>query len=132
MQERSKGHLSIAELENYSLGRLDALRVAMLEEHLLVCSQCTEKLTEIEPCNFVHYTREGPFYSRVTRVPTGSFFARHWNRNLEGGRPFRTIAAAKAYLTRSFSQMFPEHVCSRNCGSTNPRPEPRKQRSGRQ
>ena len=120
MHAPSGNHRSGTELESYSLGRLGASQAAVLEEHLLICEQCTEALLAIEIFNFVHYTREGRFYSRITRLESGSFFARHWGRDLEGGREFRTRSAAKAYLTRSFSQMFPEHACSSRCGSTSP------------
>jgi hypothetical protein len=125
MQGPEEDHRSIEDLERYSLRQIDATRTAGLEEHLLICPLCIQKLTQIEPYNFVHHTRQGPFYSRVTRLRTGAFFARHWGRNLEGGKEFRTLAAAKAYLSRSFSQMFPNHVCTARCGSTNPGPAER-------
>jgi hypothetical protein len=70
----------------------------------------------MEPYNFVHLTREGPFYSRVTRLRTGKLFARHWGRNLEAGREFRTQRDARAFTARTFSQMFPEHTCTDLCG----------------
>jgi hypothetical protein len=114
-----KDHWSAETLEEYSLGKLDSSQAALLEEHLLICHQCIAELADIEGFNFIHYTPEGPFYSRVTRLRNGIFFARHWGCELEGGREFRTRGAAKAYLLRSFAQMFPEHICTRRCGSTN-------------
>lgn len=115
-------HLSAADLESYSLGRLDTSRVDGIEEHLFVCAACTERLVAIEPYNYVHYSKSGPFYSRITRLRNGRFFARHWASGLEGGKEFQSRAAAKAYLSRSFSQMFPGHVCTARCGSTSPGP----------
>ena len=109
-------HRSEEELENYSLGRIAPSHSAALEEHLLVCESCRARLSGIEPFNFVHYTKDGPFYSRVTRLRTGTFRARHWGRNLEGGKEFRTLAGAKVYLVRSFAEMFPEHTCTTRCG----------------
>jgi len=111
-------HISASELESYSLGRLSPSPVAALEEHLLICERCRDRLTGIEPYNFVHYTIEGPFYSRITRLRTGSFFARHWGLSLRGGKEFRSRQGARAYLARTFAQMFPEHTCSELCGPT--------------
>ena len=110
------GHWSANQVQNYSLGLLEDAIASELEEHLLICGQCVAALTAIEPFNFIHYTKDGPFYSRVTRLATGKFFARHWGRRIEGGREFRSSAGAKAYLSRSFEEMFPEHVCTANCG----------------
>ncbi|MGO4885624.1 MAG: hypothetical protein ACLP59_33105 [Bryobacteraceae bacterium] len=111
-------HLSGTDLENYSLGRIVLPRSAALEQHLLVCSACRADLQAIEPYNFVHYTRDGPFYSRITKLRSGELVARHWGKTIEGGKTFRTRAGAKAYLVRSFARIFPEHVCTRRCGSS--------------
>ncbi|HXM43381.1 MAG TPA: hypothetical protein VN924_19250 [Bryobacteraceae bacterium] len=112
------GHQSDEDLESYSLGRLASSRTAALEQHLLVCPTCRTELDAIELYNFVHYTREGPFYSRVTKLRTGKLFARHWSRSLEVGKEFRTHHEAKAYPALTFCQMFPHHVCTARCGST--------------
>jgi hypothetical protein len=118
MQEFIDAHQSGEALESYSLGRLPPSGTAALEQHLLVCQRCRAKLNAIEPYNFVHYTRDGPFYSRITKLRTGTLVARHWGRSLEGGKEFRTRKGAKAYLTRTFSRMFPEHTCTARCGAT--------------
>lgn len=119
MQERHDGHQTGEDLESYSLGRLVLCLLPGLEQHLLICQRCRERLTAIEPYNFVHYTGDGPFYSRVTKLRTGMFVARHWGRSLQGGKEFRTCEGAKAYLVRAFSQVFPEHTCTARCGATN-------------
>lgn len=118
MQEDIDDHQSGERLENYSLGRLAPFLTAAFERHLLVCQRCRAKLKAIEPYNFVHYTSDGPFYSRITKLRTGAFIARHWGRSLEGGKEFRTRKGAKAYLVRSFSRMYPEHTCTARCGAT--------------
>ena len=117
IQERG-GHQTAEDLESYSLGTLALSLLPGLEQHLLICTRCRDRLSAIEPYNFVHYTRDGPFYSRVTRLRTGTFFARHWGRSLEGGKEFRTRGGAKAYLVRAFPQVFPEHICTARCGAT--------------
>src|ERR1039457_2510360 len=119
MRKNGDGHQSGEALESYSLGRLIPSRTAAFEQHLLICHQCQAKLNAIEPYNFVHYTGDGPFYSRVTKLRTGMLFARHWGRSLEGGKEFRTRESAKAYLERAFPQVFPEHTCTARCGATN-------------
>ena len=119
MQADIDAHESGEDLECYSLGRLAPSRAAAVERHLLICQRCLAKLNAIEPYNFVHYTSDGPFYSRITKLRTGTFIARHWGRSLEGGKEFRTRKGAKAYLARTFSRMFPEHACTARCGATN-------------
>ena len=111
-------HGSGDELESYSLGRLAPTRVDALEEHLLICGACRSALEDLEALNYIHDTPEGPFYSRTTRMRTGKFFARHWGCSVEGGREFRTLAGARRYLAQSFTELFPEHVCTIRCGST--------------
>jgi len=112
------GHQSKGDLETYSLGRLAPDKIALFEQHLLICARCRDRLHAIEPYNLVHFTADGPFYSRVTKLRTGRFLARHWGQSLEGGKEFSTLAAAKRYLERTFIQMFPEHVCTERCGPT--------------
>lgn len=118
MGQKNIGHQPSADLEDYSLGRLASSRIPAFEQHLLICQACRTKLNAIEPYNFVHYTLDGPFYSRVTKLRTGNFLARHWGRTVEGGKEFRTRKGATAYLLRTFSRIFPEHVCTSRCGST--------------
>jgi len=114
----AEAHASNEELENYSLARLVLERTAALEEHFLICDPCRSALESLEPLNWIHYTPEGPFYWRITRLSTGKFFARHWGCAVEGGREFRTLSGARKYLARSFAELFPEHVCTIRCGST--------------
>lgn len=118
MKNRFDDHRTGDDLENYSLGKLSPPRTRPLEEHLLICRQCGAKLKAIEPYNFVHYTGDGPIYSRVTRLRSGVYVARHWGLRLEGGKEFQSRQGAKAYLVRTFSQMFPEHLCTARCGPT--------------
>jgi len=119
MQGRVDDHQSGEDLESYSLGKLALSLMPGCEQHLLICRRCRARLNAIEPYGFIHYTHEGPFYSRITKLHTGAFFARHWGENLEGGKEFRTRRGAQAYLARTFARMFPEHTCTARCGATN-------------
>ena len=120
MQGRADDHQTAMDLECYSLGKLTLSRLAAFEQHLLICLQCEIALDAIEPYNFIHYTRDGPFYSRITKLSKGTYLARHWGRTLEGGKEFRTCEGAKAYLVRSFFRIFLEHACTGRCGATTP------------
>ena len=115
-------HLSICTLEEYSLQSLTPEAIETAECHLLVCSDCRNRLTEIEPFNTVHSTQDGPFYSRITLLRNGLFFARHWGCQIDGGGRYLDLAAARKYLFDSFVQMFPEHECGEVCGDTEPKP----------
>ena len=118
METLIEGHLLDGALEEYSLAKLAESCVPEIEEHLLACESCRSRLEVIEPINFVHFTEDGPVYSRATRLTTGKVMARHWGRDLDGGKVFGSVSAARKYLNESFAQMFPEHKCKGECGST--------------
>ena len=111
-------HLAAATLEDYSLHNLTPKELEAAEHHLLICPTCCERLAGIEPFNVVHCTEEGLFYSRVTRLRNGSFVARHWGCQMDGGRGYPDLASACKYLLESFAQMFPAHRCGEACGGT--------------
>jgi len=109
-------HVGAATLERYSLGEFGpAALETVVESHLLICAACRDRLARIEPFNTVHYTQDGPIYSRITQMQDGSFAARHWGRQIDGGSRYRDLAAAREYLLESFAQMFPEHMCGEAC-----------------
>ena len=111
-------HIGAATLERYSLQELGPEALEAAECHLLICAACRERLAGIEPFNTIHYTPDGPFYSRITQLRDGSFAARHWGCQIEGGGRYLDLAGACRYLVDSFAQMFPEHECSEGCGDT--------------
>ncbi|MGD0668735.1 MAG: hypothetical protein ABSB23_14335 [Bryobacteraceae bacterium] len=114
-------HIGAATLERYSLGQFGpAVLEAVVESHLLICAACRDRLAGIEPFNTVHFTEDGPIYSRITQMQNGSFSARHWGRQIDGGSCYQDLAAARKYLRDSFAQMFPEHRCVEACGDTTP------------
>src|ERR1035438_2534470 len=88
-------HIGAATLERYSLGEFGpAALEAVVEGHLLICAACRDRLAAIEPFNTVHSTPDGPFYSRITQLRDGSFAARHWGRQIDGGRRYADLAGA--------------------------------------
>jgi hypothetical protein len=66
--------------------------------------------------NHIHSTEDGLIYSRATKLAAGRVMARHWGRDLHGGRTLGSVPAARKYLIDSFSQMYPEHTCDGACG----------------
>ena len=119
IEDAIQGHPADESLEAHSLNELAEPGLAAVEEHLLVCGHCRARLEQIEPVKFIHYTNDGPIYSRATRLTTGQVMAQHWGRNLHGGRVFGSVSAARKYLCDSFSQMFPEHTCTVWCAPSN-------------
>jgi hypothetical protein len=113
-------HIGAATLEDYSLQELGPEALETAECHLQICAACQKRLAGIEPFNAVHYTQDGPFYSRVSQLRDGSFAARHWGCEIDGGARYADLAGACKYLVDSFVQMFPEHECNKACGDTKP------------
>ena len=114
MDDDVEDHISDGVLQEYSLETL--AKPVYTKRHLLACTYCRNRLEAIEPANFVHFTEDGLVYLRATRLPTGKVMARHWGKELDGGRVCGSVSAAKSYLSESFSEMFPEHSCGGECG----------------
>jgi hypothetical protein len=115
------------------------------QRHLFKCGPCLKRLLEIEyklaleeallgggspipdkrkPLFIVHDTGDGFIYSRAEKTG-GKWFARHWGKQLQGGRECKTMREANEFLIQSFAEMFPEHRCTRRCclnPATTPRP----------
>jgi hypothetical protein len=101
-------HIGAVTLEGYSLQELGPEVLEAADGHLLICAVCRDRLAEIEPFNTVHYTQDGPFYSRITQLRDGSFRARHRGCQIDGGGGYADLAGACKYLVNSFAQMFPQ------------------------
>ena len=121
MHGSGEEHIGAATLEGYSLQELGPEALEAVECHLLICAACRDQLVGIEPFNTVHSTRNGPFYSRITQLRDGSFAARHWGCQINGGSRHDDLAAACKYLLDSFVRMFHGHKCGEGCGDATPR-----------
>jgi hypothetical protein len=125
-------HSSSDELEAYSLGLSSDGNLEKVEEHLLICERCQNELTLTDQyiramkgalaspqggrrLRSVHITEDGPVFGAMHDGAEGKYVARHWGRQLDGGRTCDSAEEANAYLMESFRQMFPEHVCSEQC-----------------
>ena len=70
-----------------------------------------------EPVSFIHDTEDGQVHLWASSDDEGGWNARFWGRELAGARHFDTVAKANAYLRDSFTEMFPEHRCTEQCGT---------------
>ncbi len=68
-------HATEEDLERYALGRLPAAETERLEEHLLVCTECQDRLVETEA--YVQAVRDAAF--QLSRGPDWT-----WRRRLAG------------------------------------------------
>ena len=127
-----ESHLSFDELEAYSVGRANDAGLESTEEHLLICEHCQKALAMTDQyimavrnvaasldvaarLRSVHITDDGPVFGAIHIGADGRWIARHWGRQLDGGRTCDSVEDANAYLMDSFHQMFPEHVCTEQC-----------------
>ena len=125
-------HPSSDELEAYSLRLSSDADLEKVEEHLLVCERCQNELALTDQyvpamkkalaspqaarrLQSIHITEDGPVFGSIHSGADGKLIARHWGRQLDGGRICDSVEEANAYLMESFQQMFPEHVCSEKC-----------------
>ena len=132
-------HVSDELLERYAINRTVESETAYVEEHLIVCEECRERLVSLE-----QYTTavRGALRSFVTeliathdvdgravylyvRSAADGWVARISGPGLEGGMMFRTRAEAERYCQRAFRDMFPEHVCGGGCTPVEKPEEPR-------
>jgi hypothetical protein len=136
-----EGHPSSDELEAYSLGLSSGADLEQVEEHLLICERCQNELALTDQyiramktafaslqsgsrLRSVHITEDGPVFGAIHCGADGKWVARHWGRQLDGGRICDSMEEANAYLMESFRQMFPDHQCSEKCREESVRAPP--------
>ena len=117
-------------LESHVLGKARGATLARLEEHLLVCAECQERLAGLEVfagamreaagkvltrLSYVHAMGRKGVRLRATRTVRGDWVARLEGEELEAERRFDTLRAAFEFLRLSFSEAYPEHSCTSRC-----------------
>jgi hypothetical protein len=122
-------------LESHVMGKARGAKLARIEEHLLVCAGCRERLAELdefvgairEACGalddavgWTHATSDGPVHLQATRSRNRQWNARFEGRKLEGGSAFTSLREAWDFLRRSFAEMYPEHRCTARCCAERP------------
>jgi hypothetical protein len=123
-------HIDDGSLELYALGRVSQFEVVALEEHLLVCPYCTERLASVADFATAardaalimttdlvatHRTNDGPVHLYVRRTSVNAWLATIRGETLGGGVAATTRDEAVDLCLRSFAEMFPEHQCGRGC-----------------
>jgi anti-sigma factor RsiW len=132
-EDTSDGHFDEEPLEQYALGKSTGADLAAVEEHLLVCQRCRDRLAELErfisafrgavrgvakrPMDYTHHTELGPARLRASRKG-GGWMALVSGRDLEYGRQFEALYDANLFLMQAFHELFPEHRCTDQCGPT--------------
>lgn len=111
------------ELKAYGLGTPFDADLERVEVHLRVCRWCQNELArrrlvelgDPRRLRSVHITEDGPIFGALHFGTEGRWMARHWGWQLDGYRICESMEEADAYLTKSFQEMFPEHLCSGLC-----------------
>ena len=125
---RAHSHVSAQALREYSTGRLPPFQADRLEERLLLCSTCQARSGDTEilgqalrtvmskaAISLTHDTRYGPIHLLVTDLEQRIWIARFWGRDLDGQSQFDDLLEANQWLVRAFTEIFPQHRCTRRC-----------------
>lgn len=126
-------HFDEEMLERYALGQLEGSDLAAVEEHLLVCQRCRDRVVELDqfiaafrgavhgfaqrPIDYTHTTELGPVRLRTSKKE-GQWAALISGATIEYGGVSATLYEANSFLVRGFSELFPEHRCTDQCVPT--------------
>ncbi len=125
-------HINDEVLELFALNRLPDDRLPAVEEHILICEECRERLHTVDVFlstlkttlrrsdpNVVfwqlHQTEDGPVEIWIERAGDSRWISRRRGPALSGGAEFRSEAEALEEVSESFAVLFPEHRCSGAC-----------------
>jgi anti-sigma factor ChrR (cupin superfamily) len=120
-------HPTFDELEAYALNTLGPVNDRSIEEHLLVCDVCRNRLqshdwlvrairTSFPNDDFTHATSDGNVRVWIEQSAGG------WMAGVTGGKldlvqPARTAERAVVLVATSFYEAYPGHRCNAGCGS---------------
>ena len=123
-------HIDDEALSLYAMNRIkDEAELANIEEHLLVCHTCQDRLrfedtliaglrasTDELQWSRTHATDDGEVNAYVYRAVDGHYVGRVVGGGVDCGAWRTSAAEAQTWCEDSFRQMFPEHVCGDKCG----------------
>jgi hypothetical protein len=127
-------HVSDDTLELYALGRLTEHNLEHVEQHLLRCSECVERLNDLERYASTmretlrqftseliaeHHTEDGIIHVYVRRGSDGSWVGRIKGPQQDGGIAGSSREEVVAAVMDMFRQMFREHHCGSKCMLSN-------------
>jgi hypothetical protein len=122
-------HIDDEALSLYAVDRIHDLdELARIEEHLLVCFTCQDRLrfedaliaglraaTQERVWSCVHATDGGEVNAYAYRARNGNYVGRVIGAGVDCGAWRASAADAQTWCKDSFRQMFPEHVCGGEC-----------------
>lgn len=125
-------HIDDEVLELFALNRLPDDRLPAVEEHILICEECRERLHTVDiflstlkttlrrsapNVTFwqLHQTEDGPVEIWIERAGDDCWVSQRRGFALSGGGEFSTEAEALRELSETFAVLFPEHQCSAAC-----------------
>jgi hypothetical protein len=88
-------HIPEETLEQYSLGRLSELEIEPVEEHLLICAQCQDALTETE--DFLRVVRSA-VVEMPAQPPKEASWMHWWGSMIALPKPLLTLVACAIAL----------------------------------
>jgi hypothetical protein len=106
--------------------------VVAIEEHLLVCPLCSERLRSAREFALAmrdaariittelvatHSTDDGLVYLYVRQIRPDNWVATIRGEDIEGGVTGASRQTAVDLCVRSFEEMFPEHRCNARCSA---------------
>ena len=112
---------------------IDEIELAAIEEHLLVCHACQDRLTDTDvytksiraalasfhveavEMQAVHVTSEGNIYLWVTEDAQGFWTARIRGCKVDSGKVLTSCFYAFKHNASAFRTLFSEHACSTEC-----------------
>jgi hypothetical protein len=127
-------HIPTDTLELYALGRLTEFELEHVEEHLLRCPECVERLNDVEGYartiretlrQFTseliaeHHTEDGIIHVYVRSGSDGTWVGRVKGPQHDGGIAGSSRKEVVAAITDMFHQMFREHRCGPKCMLSN-------------
>ncbi len=128
MEER---HLSGAEVEGFVNETLPEPELEPVEIHLLICECCRQRVERIDrflaelraagvapetPLQALHITSDGPVTLHTRKSEGGHWIAVLSAPETRAEKSFEDLDAAKVFLARVFTTLFPEHLCDSRCG----------------
>ncbi len=129
-RNQASPHPEDEDLEQYSLRSATSQATIEIEEHLLVCEHCRERLTRIErllgdcralwkaiesgPRNCVHATPSGAVQLSVFLNAEGRWVASLAGQLLPGS--YTSYLEANLQADLAFARFFPDHACGADCG----------------
>jgi hypothetical protein len=123
-------HVSDDTLELYALGRLTECDLEHVEQHLLRCPECVERLNGVERYTRTmretlrqftseliaeHHTDDGIIHVYVRRGSHGTWVGRIKGPQQDGGIAGSNREDIVAAVMDMFHQMFREHRCGPKC-----------------